>query len=140
MSYSGRCGCGKVVLAISGEPVATRQCWCRHCQRIAVGGPTQNAMFLTTDVVIEGEVAPHSYAAHSGNTVTQWFCPACGTHIFAENSARPQIRGVRFGVLDQPHGLAPQMAIWTDEAPPWAVFDPALQRFAQQPPPPPMPK
>jgi hypothetical protein len=28
------------------------------------------------------------------------------------------------------------MVIWTDEAPAWAVIDPTLERFAQQPPPP----
>ena len=63
MSYQGRCSCGKVVLAISGEPVATRQCWCRQCQRIAVGGPTHNAMFRTEHVAIEGTLASHAYLA-----------------------------------------------------------------------------
>ncbi len=75
MSYSGRCGCGKVVLAIAGEPVATRQCWCRQCQRIALGGPTHNAMFRTEDLRIEGTLASHAYVARSGNTLTLWFCP-----------------------------------------------------------------
>ena len=137
MSYSGRCGCGKVVLTITGEPVLTRQCWCRQCQRIALGGPAHNAMFHSADVAIEGRLAPHAYQAHSGNTLTQWFCPSCGTHVYAQSSARPQFRTVRFGVLDQPHDLKPRMAIWTEEAPAWAAIDPALECFAQQPPPPP---
>jgi hypothetical protein len=136
MSYAGRCSCGQVVLAIAGEPVATRQCWCRQCQQMAAGGPSHNAMFHTKDVSIEGALTSDAYVAHSGNTLTRWFCPACGTHVYAQSSARPQFRTVRFGVLDQPHGLRPGMAIWTDEAPEWAVFDPALERFAQQPPPP----
>jgi hypothetical protein len=137
MNYSGRCGCGQVALAISGEPVLTRQCWCRQCQRIALGGPAHNAMFHTEDVAIEGQLASHAYVAHSGNTLTQWFCPGCGTHVYAQSSARPQFRTVRFGVLDPPHGLAPRMAIWTREAPAWAVIDPALECFSEQPPPPP---
>ena len=72
----------------------------------------------------------------SGATFTQHFCPACGTHIYAQRSARPHIRTLRIGVIDQPHDLAPQAVIWTDEAPAWAVFDPDLERFARQPPPP----
>jgi len=137
MTYTGRCACGQITLAISGEPVGTRQCWCRQCQQASGGGPTHNAMFRTEDVTISGEVRSHQYVAASGNTLWQWFCPACGSPVFAQSSARPQFRTIRFGALDQPHGLKPQVAIWTDDAPDWAVIDPALERYPRQPPPPP---
>lgn len=137
MTYTGRCACGSVTLAVSGEPVGTRQCWCRQCQQLAGGGPTHNAMFRTEDVRIDGEVRPHAYVAASGNTLTKWFCPSCGTPVFAQSSARPQFRTIRFGMFDEPHGLRPQVAIWTDDAPDWAVIDPALEQYPQQPPPPP---
>lgn len=139
MSYTGACACGQVTLAIAGEPVATRQCWCRQCRRMAGGGPANNAMFQTDNVALDGEVASYSYVAASGNTLTQFFCPGCGTPIYAQSSARPQFRTIRFGVIDEPHGLKPQMAIWTDDAPDWAQIEPALEQFAGQPPPPPNP-
>lgn len=134
MTRTGRCACGKVTLTITGEPVQTRQCWCRQCQQISAGGATQNAIFRTEDVTIEGELALHSYTAASGNRLNQWFCPSCGSHVYAQSEARPHMRTVRFGVIDEPHGLKPQMAIWTDDAPAWAVIDPALERFSGQPP------
>jgi hypothetical protein len=137
MTYTGRCACGSVTLSIAGEPVGTRQCWCRQCQQIAGGGPTHNAIFRTEDVTIAGAVKSHGYVAASGNTLTQWFCPACGTPVYAQSSARPQFRTIRFGTLDLPHDLKPQVAIWTDDAPAWAVIDPTLEQFPQQPPPPP---
>jgi hypothetical protein len=93
-------------------------------------------MFRTEEVAIEGELARHSYVADSGNILSQWFCPACGNHVYAQSSARPQFRTVRFGVLDQPHQLAPRMAIWTAAAPPWAVIDAQLEQYPGQPPPP----
>lgn len=136
MSYTGACACGQVTLAISGEPAAARQCWCRQCRRMAGGGPAHNAMFSTEDVTLSGELASHGYVAASGSTLTHFFCVACGTPIYSQSSARPQFRTVRFGVLDEPHGLKPQAAIWTEEAPEWAVIDPTLERFARQPPPP----
>lgn len=139
MTYTGRCGCGSVTLSVSGEPVGTRQCWCRQCQQVAGGGPTHNAIFRTEDVTIEGEVRPHAYVAASGNAMTQWFCPSCGSPVYAQSSARPQFRTVRFGMLDEPHGLRPQVAIWTEDAPNWAMIDPAIERFPRQPPPPPDP-
>jgi hypothetical protein len=136
MSYTGRCACGGVTLAIAGEPVTARQCWCRQCQQAAGGGPTHNALFRTEDMTIKGVLSARSYVAASGNTVTQSFCPGCGTPVMGQSDARPQFRAVRLGMLDEPHGLKPQMVIWTEDAPAWAVIDPALEQFPRQPPPP----
>ncbi len=135
--YPGRCLCGAVTLVIAGEPVGTRQCWCRQCRQIAGGGPTHNAMVLSADVTINGQIASSSWPAASGNSLTFHFCPSCGTHIYAQSSARPHMMAVRFGALDEPHGLRPVTVIWTDNAPDWACIDPALERWPGQPPPPP---
>lgn len=136
MTYTGRCACGQVTLSIEGEPAATRQCWCRQCQQIASGGPTNNATFLTENVKIKGDVASGTFTAASGNTVKQAFCPSCGAHIYGQSSARPHLLSVRFGALDEPHGLRPTMAIWTEDAPDWAVIDPSFENVARQPAPP----
>ncbi|MES2493259.1 MAG: GFA family protein [Pseudomonadota bacterium] len=139
MTYTGRCLCGKVTLAISGEPLTTRQCWCRQCQQIACGGPTHNAIFKTADVTVTGDLAASAWDAASGNVLTASFCPACGTHIHGQPSARPHLLVVRLGVLDEPHGLKPEVVIWTDDAPDWALIDPALEQWPQQAPPAPPP-
>ncbi len=134
MPYRGRCACGSVTAEIHGEPVALRQCWCRQCQQVAAGGPTQNAIFQLRDITLRGELSTHVYVAGSGNTLTQGYCAACGTPVLAQSSGRPLFRTIRLGFLEPGHGLAPQMAIWTDDAPPWAVIDPRLERCAGQPP------
>lgn len=134
VTYSGRCQCGAVSATIAGEPLAVRQCWCRQCQQVSGGGATTNALFKTADITLIGKLARHDYLAASGNTLSQRFCAACGTPVMGESSARPHMKAVRVGFLDGPHGLAPQMAIWTDDAPGWAVIDPALERHARQPP------
>ena len=140
MAYTGKCLCGAVTLAIAGEPAGTRQCWCRQCQQLASGGPTHNAIFKAEDVVLTGPLAASTWQAASGNTLTFHFCPSCGTQIYAQSSARPHLKTVRLGMIDEPHGLKPQMVIWTDDAPAWAVIDPALESWPQQPPPPPSPQ
>jgi hypothetical protein len=134
MGYAGRCACGAVRAQIEGEPIALRQCWCRQCQKIAAGSPTNNAMFALAGLTVEGDLAINSYVAASGNTLTHSFCGRCGTAVMAQSSARPHLRTIRLGFLDPGHGLAPTVAIWTDEAPDWAVIDPALERFPRQPP------
>ncbi len=134
MPYTGRCACGAVTVQITATALAARQCWCRQCQTIAAGGPTTNAMFPADAVAIAGPLGVATWPAASGNTLAFHFCPACGTQVYAQSSARPHIKTVRLGVIDQPHDLAPQAVIWTDEAPAWAVFNPDLERFARQPP------
>ncbi len=134
MGYAGRCACGAVTLQISARPLLSRQCWCRQCQTIASGGPTNNAMFPAESVQIEGSLGSASWAAASGNTLTFHFCATCGTQVFAQSSARPQIKTVRLGIIDQPHDIVPQAVIWTDDAPAWAVFDAKLEKFPRQPP------
>ena len=136
MGYTGQCACGAVHLQIDAAPVAVRQCWCRHCQQIAAGSATNNAIFPADNVVFSGELRSSSWVADSGNTLTFWFCPRCGTQAYAQTSARPQFKTVRLGFLDTPHDLAPEAVIWTEAAPAWAVFDPELEQFPRQPPPP----
>lgn len=135
--YAGRCACGAVTIALKGEPVVVRQCWCRHCQHLAGGHATTNALFKTDDLTVCGELRWNRHVADSGNSLHWGFCPECGSQMLAWSSARPHLRVVRVGALDQPHGLRPQQIIWTSQAPDWAIIDPAAAQFAEQPPPPP---
>ncbi len=128
MSYSGSCSCGKVVLAIAGEPLATRQ---------VLVPPLPAHRGRRPD---EQRHVSRRGRAHRGHAGVALLRRAQRQHGHAvvlsgmryarpcvELGAAAEIRGVRLGVLDQPHGLAPKMVIWTDEAPAWAVFDPALE-------------
>ena len=137
MAYTGSCACGAVTATISGEPVAVRQCWCRQCQRLSGGSATTNAMFATSEVALAGTLTRNSYVAASGNTLTQSFCGTCGTPVMGESSARPHFQTLRIGFLDDAAGLAPTVAIWTDDAPAWAHIDPAMETHPRQPPAPP---
>ncbi|UYY58106.1 GFA family protein [Sphingomonas sp. S2-65] len=137
MVYHGRCQCGAVRAEIRGEPAAVRECWCRQCQQLAAGGPTRNAMFRTEDVELSGELSTFAYVAASGNTLLQSYCGVCGTPVMAQSSARPQFRTIRLGFLDVLGSVRPTMAIWTEEAPYWALIDPDLEQHTRQPPPPP---
>ena len=132
----GQCQCGKVRAVITGTPVQVRQCWCRHCQQVAAGGPTLNAIFRADEISMSGDLSRHSYTAASGNSLTQSYCGSCGTPVMAQSSARPEFAAIRLGFLDSTDGLAPQMAIWTEEAPAWATIDERLEQFPRQPPPP----
>ncbi len=132
---TGRCLCGDVHYRISTEPITTRICWCRDCQRTAANG-TVNIIVPTPAVEVTGQTSEFTVRADSGNDVHRRFCPRCGSHLFANSSARPQFTVVRVGTLDDPSSVTPVANIWADSAPAWACLDLALERVGHQPGPP----
>ncbi len=63
------------------------------------------------------------------------FCTQCGTQVFSEAEERPTLTFIRPGTLDDPNLAAPTAAIWSNSAPKWACFDPALPKVEKHPPP-----
>jgi hypothetical protein len=132
---TGRCLCGAVHYRVTAASVTVRVCWCRDCQHLAANG-TVNAIVPTAALAIEGVVQEFENMADSGNRLARRFCPQCGTHLFANSSARPQLTVVRVGTLDDPSSVRPDTNIWAASAPAWACLDPALERAERQPLPP----
>jgi len=135
---TGRCLCGAVRYRITAEPIVARVCWCRDCQRIASNG-TVNVLVPTSGLESTGELGEYLSIADSGNEMRRRFCPSCGSHLFANTSARPQFTVVRAGTLDDPSAVRPAMNIWASSAPAWACLDEDLERVDRQPSPPPPP-
>lgn len=132
---NGHCLCGSAHYLISVDPVAARICWCRDCQYIAANG-TVNLLVPTSALEIHGELSEHTGTADSGNQIKRRFCPTCGSHLFANSSARPQFTVVRAGTLDNPSSIQPTANIWASSAPAWACLSSGLERIEQQPAPP----
>lgn len=129
------CLCGQIRIAINGEPVRVRTCWCRDCQYWGAGNGTTNAAYRTADLDISGEVSWYESVADSGNGVKRGFCPTCGTPLFTGNTAFTEFLAIRVGAFDDPSSVKPTETIWTASAPDWAVFDPDLPQSEGQPPP-----
>ncbi len=132
---TGGCLCGAVRYRIEGEPVTTRVCWCRDCQRLAANG-TVNAIFPGPSIEVTGEPVTFTRTADSGNQVLRRFCAQCGTQLFADSTGRPGLTVVRVGTLDDPASVRPTANIWSASAPGWACLDAALERVERQPAPP----
>lgn len=131
--FTGRCLCGAVRFRLGQPPVATRACWCRDCQYLSSGNASVNAIFSTAGFSLDGEVGEHVSTADSGNVMRRRFCPRCGTPLFSESSARPDLMVVRVGALDDLRAGGPTAVIWTASAPAWAVLDPDMPSSEGQP-------
>ena len=135
MATSGGCLCKAVRFSATSAPLAARVCWCRVCQYLGAGNGAMSVCFRADAVSVQGVVKWFESTADSGNRMQRGFCPICGTPLFSKAEARPHLIFIRAGALDDPNLLGPQMTIWTDAAPDWACFNPALPMVPGQPPP-----
>ena len=135
MAHPGGCLCGQVRYTIEAEPVGSRMCWCRDCQRIASGSATVNVLVPEEAVHFTGEIGIFEMTADSGNTVERGFCPKCGAQLYSRTvTPKGMPMRIRAGTLDDPELMAPQAIIWASSAPSWAMLDPKLPQFPKAPP------
>jgi len=138
-THAGQCLCGQIRFNLTGEPLASRLCWCQDCQRLASNG-TVNVLVKSADLEVQGELAAYEKTADSGNMVTRRFCPSCGSHLFSNSTGRAGMTVVRVGTFNDPSAFKPTANIWASRAPAWACLDADLERFETAPPTPPAPK
>jgi hypothetical protein len=75
-------------------------------------------------------VAQYRRTADSGNVIVMNFCANCHGWIW-NDPAKPGIKVVRAGTLDNMDWAAPVGNIWTDSKAAWATIDPGLTNFAK---------
>lgn len=132
---TGGCLCGAVRYTASADPLVTRICWCRLCQKLGAGSGTVNVGFASDAVSITGALTDYVSTADSGSVLHRGFCPVCGTPVTSQAEARRHQIYVRAGTLDDPEVARPSVTIWTSAAPSWACLSEDLPRVERQPPP-----
>jgi hypothetical protein len=99
VDLSARCGCGAVELSVHGEVLSMLLCACEDCQKATGTGHSAAAIARRSDVRLTGEVRSFARTADSGATLTRYFCPQCGTPIYAESSRAPDIVTLPIGLF-----------------------------------------
>jgi hypothetical protein len=105
VDLNAHCACGSVTLAVRGRIRSMFMCSCEDCQRATGTGHSTVALASPADVTITGPTRSFARPAHSGATLTRWFCPDCGTPLYAQSSRAP-------GLLMLPVGLFGPGAGW----------------------------
>lgn len=97
---TGSCFCGKVGISYSGEPAKKVLCHCLDCRKIS--GSTHSVNFLVpeADFVVSGNLKSISKTADSGNPITSYFCPDCGSTLYREGPSFAGVKIIKAGVLD----------------------------------------
>ena len=132
---TGGCLCGAVRYSVTSEPIVSRVCWCRLCQKLGAGSGTVNVGFHSADVTIEGDLTDYVSTADSGTLMHRGFCGVCGTSVTSQAETRRHQMFFRAGTLDDPEVAKPGATIWVSEAPSWACISEDLPKVERQPPP-----
>jgi len=134
MKATGGCLCGAVRYEIDGEPMFAGHCHCRDCQK-ATGTGHVSVMGLPRDAVKAiGETRDFAVTGDSGQPFIRRFCPNCGSLVFGESPARPDMLNVTAGSLDDPSAFQPQFSIYTRSRPAWDHLAGGLPEFEAMPP------
>ena len=123
LPLAGGCQCGSCRYEVSAHPYVAYTCHCRECQKL-----TSSAFLTCMHVPAEclelstGEPISKQRIADSGNTLTTYFCGACGSTLFIRNDARPHVRTVHVGSLDHPEQINVDAHIWVKRKLPWVTL------------------
>lgn len=130
---SGGCACGRIRYTAQGAPALVINCHCRDCQRATGGQMGTLAAFPRAGFRLEGAPKGHAYTADTGNKLTRYFYPDCGSRLFTEADAMPDMTLVTVGSLDDAGDCKPGMNIFVASAQPWAAMDDSLPKFDGMP-------
>src|SRR5262245_4367374 len=107
------CSCGKLQVVCEGEPVRTAMCHCFDCQRRTGAVFSTQAFFNRQQISsISGSATQFTRPAESGRSVTFRFCPACGSTVYWEPEAFPDLVAVAIGAFADPSFAAPTHSVW----------------------------
>jgi hypothetical protein len=100
-TLTGSCRCGKVRLAVRGQPTRIGICHCTDCRQESGSAFTSFGVWPASAFESKGDTM--EYAGRR-------FCPDCGSRMFSADEKEAEIK---LGVLtDAPTPLAPTYELW----------------------------
>lgn len=122
------CACGTLRVITEGEPYAVVICHCTACQRRSGSPFGVGAYFKGDQVSVEGEAREWTRQGSSGGSLTNHFCPTCGSNLFWTSGLHPDGMGIGVGSFAQPDFPPPIRSVWEDHRHHW-IEPPVENRF-----------
>lgn len=132
----GRCLCGRIRVALSGEPLMVAACHCLHCRKTSGSAFSLVAVMPADAVEVSGELAVYADASASGGAVSRRFCAACGSPVetTSSSSAAQGVRIIKLGLFDEIDGLWPSVELFCSRRAGWLPGLGGTVGFAAMPP------
>ena len=125
------CQCGQLAVVVPGEPDIVTACNCLACQKRTGAVFGTGAYYPRGKVKISGQSRTFDRIAESGRSLTNHFCPECGTTVYWSLDMRPDHYGIAIGCFADPTFVGPARAIYLDHKHHWVEFPEDMPRFDQ---------
>ena len=113
------CGCGSLRIETEGEPTFVIMCHCEACQRRTGAPYGVGAYFEVGQTRISGDTNSYSRPTDGGRTLTNHFCPTCGTTVYWTTELFPKLVGIAVGCFTDPDFPPPQRSVFTKRKHAW---------------------
>ena len=131
MTRIARCSCGSLRAEVSGDPIRVIACHCDECQRRTGSVFGVGAYYKKQQVQINGPSKAYVRPGPEQRTVTNHFCPECGTQLFWEGDIVPGIVGIAVGGFIDPDFPPPNISFFEKYKHPWVGFNNELEHFSK---------
>jgi len=133
-SRTASCACGKLRVNVVGEPAFVGICNCTQCQRRTGAAFAVGAFFPKRQIsAIEGTHKAFPRSSDAGRNLEYHFCPECGSTVFWNLDAAPELTAVAVGCFTDPTFPAPTRAIWAEHKLQWVEFPSGMAVARGQP-------
>ena len=112
MERVAECQCWQLKAIARGEPSSNYLCHCKACQRRSGSAIQWGMRWEKHQVRLEGQTKVYARKADSGFEIRYFFCPNCGSTIFAESDRTPEFCAVPAGCFADPGLPAPTISVW----------------------------
>lgn len=108
---------------------------CPHCQKQSAGAFSVNVAIPKGSLQLTfGKTMVFKDTGSSGKPVYRHFCSSCGSPIYSDVVATPQLDWLKAGTLDDSSWVKPVANIWCESAQSWVVYPEGVPRFPKSPP------
>jgi len=128
--FAGGCVCGAVRYEATGQPQLQVLCHCKMCQR-ASGAAFTGVLFIDASnvTVTKGQTRAVPFSPRASRDI----CDRCAAPLFFRREARPEVRGIYVGSLDDPSSFKPSMHVCVSSAMPWLDIRDDAPRYDEKP-------
>jgi hypothetical protein len=118
------CSCGQLRVTVEGEPVRISICHCLECQKRTGSTYGVQARWPASQAAVDGRSSRFVRTGDEGNVITFHFCPDCGSTVYYQLDAIPDIVAIAVGNFADPTFPAPRISVYEDRKHAWVSTPP----------------
>jgi hypothetical protein len=128
-SRRATCSCGRLEASVDSEPVRISMCHCLDCQKRTGSVFGAQAWFPRNSVRTNGDASEFQRIADSGNRITYYFCPSCGSTVYYEAEVMPDKTAIPIGAFADSDFPAPRVSVYESRKHSWVSTPPDAEHF-----------